>query len=51
MGTSASGLDSLFVDEETLVQYKPLEEIKRPTLKKLKKTMLMDARVPGGIEW
>ena len=51
MGTSADGAGSLFVDEESLVQYKPLKEIKRPTVKKLKKTMLMDVRVPGGIEW
>lgn len=51
MSTSPNKLNILFVDESTLVQYKPLKEIKRPTVKKLKKTMLMDSRVPGGIEW
>ena len=51
MSTSANKMDCLFVDEESLIQYEPLKEIKRPTVKKLKKTMLMDPRVPGGIDW
>lgn len=51
MSTSPNGMGSLFVDESTLVQYKPLKEIKRPTVKRLKKTMLSDARVPGGLDW
>lgn len=51
IGTSPSKVHMAFVDESTLIQYEPLKEIKRPTVKKLKKTMLMDARVPGGIDW
>jgi len=51
MGTSPYGMDCLFVNESTLKQYIPLQEIKRPTVKKLKKSMLMDVRIPGGIEW
>ena len=51
MGTSPSKSGTLFVDVDTLKKYEPLKEIKRPTVKKLKKTMLMDPRVPGGIEW
>lgn len=51
MSTSPGKSGDLFVDVDTLKKYEPLKEIKRPTVKKLKKTMLMDARVPGGIEW
>ena len=51
MSTDANKVGDLFVDESTLIQYEPLKEITRPTVKKLKKTLLMDARVPGGIDW
>lgn len=51
LSTSPHKLGCLYVDSSTLIQYKPLEQIKKPTVKKLKKTMLMDARIPGGIEW
>ena len=45
MGTSPSGVNRLFVDESTLQKYEPLDYIKKPTVKKIKKTMLMDARL------
>jgi len=51
MGVEPYGINCLFVDESTLIQYEPLNQIKKLNVKKLKKTMLMDVRVPGGIEW
>lgn len=40
----------LYVDESTLKQYKPLKEIKKPTVKKLKKTMYPVRKPPVRIE-
>ena len=51
MSVKPYGTNCLFVDESTLIKYEPLRQIKNPTVKRLKKMMLMDARVPGGIEW
>ena len=50
MGTSPDSINELFVDEDSLKKYKPLNERKITTVKQLKKTMLMDVRIPGGIE-
>ena len=50
MSTQENEIGCLFVDESTLKQYKPLKEIKKPTVKKLKKMMYPVRKPPVRIE-
>ena len=46
----ANKVGDLYVDVDSLTPYTLLEEEKNMTVKKLKKKMVLDPRIPGGIE-
>ena len=55
LGTVPSGKHCLFVDNNSLQPYVPLEkdftEFTNVSVKQLKKKILLDSRIPGGIDW
>lgn len=50
MGTEPYRVGQLYVDYDSLTPYVPLEKEKNMTVKKLKKKLELDPRIPGGME-